>query len=247
VPLYQSHAFVLRTYKLGESDQIVVFFTQEYGKIRAVGRRSHSPRRRLSNYCQPLCLLNAILFGRPAQSLFRINSVDIVHPFRSIQEDFACLRSGLYLTELVDVATREHEPLPELFALMRWGLNQLTEVEHPAMLLRLFEVRLLMLMGYTPQLSFCVNCMRDLPLAEGLFSPYLGGLICATCAPSIQRTIKVSGLTIGVLRQMIDNGSEVCLDRLSARPIEAELENLLHAHLVARLERELKSYPFLQL
>lgn len=247
MPLYQSLAFVLHTYKLGESDQIVVFFTQEYGKIRAVGRRHHSPRRRLSSYCQPLCLLNAILFGRPAQSLFRINAVDIVHPLRSIQEDFSCLRNGLYLTELVDAATREHEPLPELFALMRWSFDQLTEVERPATLLRLFEVRLLMLMGYTPQLAFCVNCMRDLPLAEGWFSAHLGGLICAACTPTRHRTIKVSASTIDVLRRMIDNDSEVCLERSSDPEIEDELEKLLHAHLIARLGRELKSYAFLQL
>ncbi len=247
MPLYQSHAFVLRTYKLGESDQIVVFFTQEYGKIRAVARRSHSPRRRLSSYCQPLCLLNAILFGRPAQSLLRINSVDIVHPFRSLQEDFTFLRSGLYLSELMDVATREHEPLPELFALMRWGLERLTEVERPDRLLRLFEVRLLMLMGYTPQLIFCVSCMGELPLAEGWFNPHLGGLLCAACAPSIHRTIKVSGPTVDVLRKMIDNDTDTCLDRSCEPEIEVELENLLHAHLIARLGRELKSYPFLQL
>lgn len=248
MPLYQSQAFVLRTYKLGENDQIVVFFTQEYGKIRAVGRRSHSPRRRLSNYCQPLCLLNTILFGRPAQSLLRINSVDIVQPFRSLQADFTSLRSGLYLTELVDVATRENQPLPELFALMHWGLDQLTEVERLAPLLRLFEVRLLMLMGYTPQLIFCARCMGDLSsVSQGWFSPYLGGLICATCTSSMQQTIQVSGATVDLLRLMIDNDSEVCLDRSSEPEIEVELENLLHAHLIARLGRELKSYAFLQL
>jgi DNA repair protein RecO (recombination protein O) len=232
---------------LGDSDQIVVFFTQEYGKVRAVGRRNHSSRRRLSNYCEPLCLLNAILFGRPAQSLLRINSIDIVHPFRSIQEDFMFLRSGLYLTELVDVATREHEPLPDLFALMRWGLDRLTEVQCLSMLLRFFEVRLLMLMGYTPQLIFCASCMRDLPLAKGHFSPRLGGLICVACAPSIHRTIEVSGTTVEVLRQMIENDSEMSLDRSYETEIEAELENVLHTHLVARLGRELKSYAFLQL
>ena len=197
--------------------------------------------------CPDNAAIIQILFGRPAQSLFRINAVDIVHPFRSLQEDFTRLRSGLYLTELVDVATREHEPLPELFALMRWGLDQLTEVERPTALLRLFEVRLLMLMGYTPQLMFCARCTRDLPLAEGLFSPQLGGLICATCAPSSHRIIKVSGLTLDVLRRIIESDSEACLNGASKPEIEGELEHVLHAHLIARLGRELKSYAFLQL
>lgn len=247
MPLYQSHAFVLRTYKLGENDQIVVFFTQQYGKIRAVGRRSHGPRRRPSGYCQPLCLLNAILFGRPAQSLFRINAVDIVRPLRGIQADFSRLRNGLYVTELVDAATREHEPMPELFALMCWSLEQLTKAERPAPLLRFFEVRLLKLMGYTPQLLCCTGCMRDLPLAAGWFSAHQGGLVCAACAPSVHRTIKVSGATIEVLRRMIDSDAGVWPVGSNDTTIEDELEHVLHAHLVARLGRELKSYAFLQL
>ncbi|HSX81787.1 MAG TPA: recombination protein O N-terminal domain-containing protein, partial [Candidatus Saccharimonadia bacterium] len=76
--LYHSAAFVLHTYKLGETDQIVVLFTQEFGKLRAVARRSHSPRRHAASYYQPLMLLNAIVYGRPGQTLYRMHSVDIL-------------------------------------------------------------------------------------------------------------------------------------------------------------------------
>ena len=76
--LYRSAAFVLHTYKLGETDQIVVLFTQEFGKLRAVARRSHSPRRHAASYYQPLMLLDAIVYGRPGQALYRMHSVDYV-------------------------------------------------------------------------------------------------------------------------------------------------------------------------
>ncbi len=247
MPLYQSDAFVLRTYKLGETDQIVVFFTRAYGKLRAVARRSHSPRRRLAGYCQPLTLLHTILFGRPSQNLFRINTIDIVQPFRVIHEDFGHLRSGLYLTELIDVATREHEPMPELFELMHWSLEQLPQTGHPAMLLRLFEVCLLMAMGYTPQLMYCAHCMRDLPLQDGEFSPPLGGLICSSCAPAMRQTLKVSRVALEVLHHLINNGVDGWSDQHFEAEVEQEIEALLHAHLTARLGRELKSYAFLHL
>ena len=110
VALYRSAAFVLHTYKLGETDQIVVLFTQEFGKLRAVARRSHSPRRHAASYYQPLMLLNAIVYGRPGQSLYRMHSVDILQALRPLHEDFGLLRCGLYMTELIDVATHEREP-----------------------------------------------------------------------------------------------------------------------------------------
>src|SRR5712692_8135320 len=112
VALYRSDAFVLRTYKLGETDQIVVLFTRDFGKLRAVVRRSHSPRRYTASYYQPLMLLSAIVFGRPGQSLYYMQSVDIVQALRPLHEDFLLLRYGLYITELIDVATHEREPAP---------------------------------------------------------------------------------------------------------------------------------------
>ena len=69
MPLYHSDAFVLRTYKLGERDQIVVFFPGDFGKVRAVARRSQSSRRPQASYYQPLMLVRAILFGQPSRPL----------------------------------------------------------------------------------------------------------------------------------------------------------------------------------
>ena len=141
--LYRSDALVLRTYKLGETDQIVVLFTRDFGKLRAVVRRSHSPRRYTASYYQPLMLLSAIVFGRPGQSLYHMQSVDIVQALRPLHEDFSLLRCGLYMTELVDVATHEREPVPELFALLQQSLEQLTQTADAVLLLRRFELCLL--------------------------------------------------------------------------------------------------------
>ena len=72
------------------------------------------------------------------------------------------LRCGLYMTELIDVATHEREPAPELFVLLRQTLEELIQTSDPMLLLRRFELRLLMLIGYTPQLLYCAQCARDL-------------------------------------------------------------------------------------
>jgi DNA repair protein RecO (recombination protein O) len=247
VPLYQSDAFVIRTYKLGETDQIVVFFTREFGKLRAVARHSHSPRRHTASYYQPLMLLHAILFGRPTQSLYRINAVDVVQSFRPLHEDFGYLRCGLYMTELLDATTHDREPMPELFALFHLTLEQLPQAPCPALLLRLFELRLLMVIGYTPQLVYCARCTNDIQPHEQTFSPHLGGLLCTACAPQVRQTLTVSLATLEYLRLAI-----ACeADRLPPQPLDLaaqqELEHVLHLHLTARLGHELKSYAFLHL
>jgi DNA repair protein RecO (recombination protein O) len=247
VALYRSDAFVLRTYKLGESDQIVVMFTKDYGKVRAVVRRSRSVRRQTASYYQPLMLLHAILFGRPTQSLHRINSVDIVRSFRTLREDFEAMRCGLYMTELIEVATREREPVPDLFALLYLGLEQLTQSPHPHMLLRLFELRLLGVLGYTPQLFMCARCACDISSAATTFSAVLGGLVCPPCAAQVQQTLTVHPETLAYLRMVLMGDADTALPLPGHAVVHQELEQMLHAHLTACLGRELKSYAFLHL
>jgi DNA repair protein RecO (recombination protein O) len=253
VALYHSDAFVLHTYKLGETDQIVVLFTREFGKLRAVVRRSHSPRRHTAGYYQPLMLLHAIVFGRPGQPLYRMHSVDIVQALRPLHEDFSLLRCGLYITELIDAATHEREPVPELFTLLHQALEQLTQTATPEMLLRLFELRLLMLTGYTPQLLYCAHCTRDLQPHERTFSPRLGGLLCTACAATARQTFTVSPEAVAYLRHALESDAlEPPLVLLAATAplaatVQQELERLLHTHLTLCLGRELKSYAFLHL
>ncbi len=247
VPLYHSDAFVLRTYTLGERDQIVVFFTRDFGKLRAVARRSHSTRRPTAGYYQPLILLRAILFGRPSQALYRINTVDLLQAFQPLHNDFGYLRSGLYLTELIDVTTHEHEPVPELFTLLLLTLEQLPLVPQTAMLLRLFELQLLMLSGYTPEVLYCVRCTGEVEDDGRRYSPRLGGVVCTTCATAVRQTLAVGRPVLAFLRQAIagnaSHGPAMQLDTAA----QQELDRVLHAHLTARLGRELKSYAFLQL
>lgn len=246
--LYRSDAFVLRTYKLGENDQIIVFFTRDYGKLRAVARRSHNPRRQTASYYQPLMLLNVIVFGRSSQTLYRINTVDIVHALRPLHEDFTLLRSGLYMTELVDVTTQEQHAVPEVFTLYQQALEQLTSTPDPTLLLRLFELHLLMVTGYTPQIFACVRCAREIQPHECTFSPSLGGLLCARCRFEAQGTFTVSPASLVYLRRAITAaGTEPPQSPPPDAATQQDIERLLHAHLTVCLGRELKSYAFLQL
>jgi len=247
VALYRSDALVLHTYKLGETDQIVVLFTRDFGKLRAVGRRSHSPRRHTASYYQPLMLLNAIVFGRPGQPLYRLQSVDIVQAFRPLHEDFQLLRCGLYMTELVDVATHEREPVTELFALFQQSLEQLTQTADPVLLLRLFELHLSMTTGYTPQLLYCAHCTNDLQPQACTFSPRLGGLLCPACAATARQTFTVSPEAIAYLRLAMEEDTVVPPPTPLSATAQRDVERLLHAHLTYCLGRELKSYAFLHL
>jgi DNA repair protein RecO (recombination protein O) len=151
------------------------------------------------------------------------------------------------MTELIDVATHEREPAPDLFALFHETLGQLTQTPDPMLLLRGFELRLLMAIGYTPQLLYCAQCTRDLEALAHTFSPRLGGLLCATCASTARQTVTVSPEALAYLRRVLASDTPLELPTSLTATVQQELERLLHAHLTFCLGRELKSYAFLHL
>ena len=234
---------MLRTYKLGESDQIVVLFTRDFGKLRVVARRSRRGHSRTAGHYQPLTRLHVIAYGRPTRSLYHTHSVDIVRTFRALHEDFKLLSCGLYMTELIDVSTQDRQPAPELFALFDEALETLAATgSEPPLLLRHFEMSLLTLSGYALQISACAHCGGDLPPGAGSYNARAGGLVCAACAAT-RHTLKIGPAACDYLRGMM---GQISLPEESPDAVtQQELEWLLHLHLTTCLGREIKSYPFL--
>ena len=243
--LFRSDAFVLRTYKLGESDQIVVLFTRDFGKLRVVARRNRRGHSRTASHYQPLMRLHVIAYGRPTRSLYHTHSVDIVQAFRVLHEDFTLLSCGLYMTELIDVSTQDRQPAPELFALYDEALEALAQsapAPGPPMVLRHFEMSLLTFSGYALQLTDCAHCGGELPPGAGSFNARAGGLVCAACAAT-RHTLKIGPAACEYLRGMM---GQIPLPEESPNAVtQQELERLLHLHLTTCLGREIKSYPFL--
>ena len=54
MPVYTSEALVLRTYKLGEADRIVVFLTRDRGKKRGVAKGARRPRSKFTGGLEPM-------------------------------------------------------------------------------------------------------------------------------------------------------------------------------------------------
>ena len=66
MPLYTADALVLRTYKLGEADRIVVFLTRDRGKKRGVAKGARRPRSKFMGALEPLTEVHVEYFEKRA-------------------------------------------------------------------------------------------------------------------------------------------------------------------------------------
>ena len=97
MPLYTADALVLRTYKLGEADRIVVFLTRDRGKKRGVAKGARRPRSRFTGALEPLTEVRVAYFEKEGRELVGLNYAETVHsPLRACGRSLA---AGAALTE----------------------------------------------------------------------------------------------------------------------------------------------------
>jgi DNA repair protein RecO (recombination protein O) len=146
MPLHTTDALILRTYKLGESDRIVVFLTRDRGKKRGVAKNARQSRRRFGGALEPLTYGRVGSVERERRDLVRLDYVEQLRsPLSAI--DGEALGYVSYFAELIDEWAQEADPNETLFRLGASMTDAVAEGVPIEPLARYFEYWLLRLQG----------------------------------------------------------------------------------------------------
>ena len=150
MPEYATEALILRTYKLGESDRIVVFLTRDRGKKRGVAKNARQSRKRFGGGLEPMTYGRVAYVERERRDLVLLNYVE---PARSplAAANHEALGYVGYFAELLDECAPEADPNEGLFRLGASTVDALAGGVPVEPLARYFEYWLLRLQGvYRP-------------------------------------------------------------------------------------------------
>ena len=146
MPLYTTDALILRTYKLGESDRIVVFLTRDRGKKRGVAKNARQSRRRFGGALEPLTYGRVGYMERERRDLVRLDYVELLRsPLSAV--DGEALGYVSYFAELIDEWAQEADPNETLFRLGASMVDAIAIGAPIQPLARYFEYWLLRLQG----------------------------------------------------------------------------------------------------
>jgi DNA repair protein RecO (recombination protein O) len=164
VPLYTADALVLRTYKLGEADRIVVFLTRDRGKKRGVAKGARRHRSRFIGALEPLTEVQVAYFERERRELVGLNYAEIVRSPMSMSPAKARLDDSVtapdtgsalgyvgYFAELLDEWAQEADADERLYRLGASMLDAIAAGAPLEPLVRYFEYWLLRLQGVYPE------------------------------------------------------------------------------------------------
>jgi DNA repair protein RecO len=150
MPLYTTDALILRTYKLGESDRIVVFLTRDRGKKRGVAKNARQSRRRFGGGLEPMTCGRVGYTEREHRELVLLNYVEPTRSPLSAADGDALGYVG-YFAELIDECAPEADPSEPLFRLGASMVEAMADGVPLEPLARYFEFWLLRLQGvYQP-------------------------------------------------------------------------------------------------
>ncbi len=182
MPIRHCDAIVLRTYRVGEADKVVVFLTRELGKLRGMAKGARRTKSRFGGSLEIGTEVALTFFEKEAQELVSVDRCDIIRSgFSSLGNPlFAC--TVAYFTDLVDQFAPEREANPKLYRLISAAVGTLADGVDPEQTARYFEAWLLRLAGFYPRQRTCSGCGALLAREGARFVLAEHRLSCRRCA-----------------------------------------------------------------
>ena len=241
---HSSDALVLRTYRYGEADQIVVFLTDDRGKKRGVAKNATKSRRRFGAGLESLSQGRATYVEYETRELVRLDRIEPrLSPLQAasgLEAEVAAhvLGHAAYFAELLDEWAPDNAANERLFRLGAAVGQALCDGGAASALARYFEYWLLRLEGVYPALDVCPRCGQASLGAGATLVVAERTYVCDACAHGGPR---LSAAAMRFLRETCRRGPT---DAGGAATDGRALDELEHVHgrlIAMHLEKELRS------
>lgn len=190
-------ALVLREVRYKEADRILTLLTASDGRVSAKARGALRKGSKIAAATQQLTFSEMTLFMNNGK--WNVNEASIIEGFAGLRLDIEKLALGSYISECVEAVSVEGQSDSALLQLALNTLFALSNSIYDNKLIKAgFELRLMSIAGYEPELNSCAVCGRKEPI-EPLLSLDDGCICCKKC-----RSIATG------------DTAELCVDSLSA-------------------------------
>ena len=241
---YTTDAVVLRISNLGEADRIVTLIAPVHGLIRGVAKSARKPNSKLGGHLD--LFRHVIVSIRETRSLHGLSQVSTVNGFRGLRDNLQRFSHAAYVSELSERFSVESGANRPLFQLLINVLESLETTTNQEMVVRFFEMRLLQLNGFAPELSKCVETGVELEPSNHFYSPDRGGLIHNNYQSSGEAAVLPASLNTIKLLRFLSKTDITKAGNLKAKESDIrQLSRILREQIHHVLDRRLRSEPFM--
>jgi DNA repair protein RecO (recombination protein O) len=247
--VHRTQAVVLRSRKIRESSKVVVMFSQNYGKISTIAKGSLRPKSKFGSSLEILTHSSILFYRKENRDLHTLSHSEIVNAFDGIRKDFIKLAYASVAGEIVERLVPQEEPNKPLFALLVSTLGEMSAAErsHLEILLSSYQLKVLHLVGYGPELAQCVRCGR--PVDERVwFGLMSGGVLCPLCKDKDLHAVAITPEVLQLLRALEVEPLEKLRTSHTADKVTREAADVLNSFIRVQIGESsgMKSLEFLE-
>ena len=191
--LFETEALILRSYNLAEADKIVVCLSRSAGLIRGVAKNCRKLKNRFGASLEPFTLINLTYFEKENQELVSFSQTEILRSRFNLSSDAAVLTGFSYMGDLLMDFSPPRQANDNLYRMALASFEAVAQT--PADLewvLRYFEVWLLKLEGFLPDLRQCADCHNAFSGEDAIYLAVDLSLRCLRCSQARGRAISKS-------------------------------------------------------
>jgi len=240
--LYKTEAIVLGHRNIGEADRILTLFSPIKGKIHTVARGVRRPRNHLLGGTQLFTYSDFLIME--GKSLDSVSQCEIKESFHRIRTNLEHMAYGLYFAELLRASTPEEDKSRELFSFFLKTMYFLQEWSDMELLSRIFEIKLMAIQGFAPEVFRCVSCGEELS-GQVKFSPALGGVLCSQCLKFDVKAVDISRSAVAAFRSFIKMPYRELIGLILPEDVKKQLKNASQSFILHHLDRKLKTLDFI--
>lgn len=246
MPIQKSDAIVLRRQDLRETSLIITLFTKDFGKIKGIVRGVRGPHAQYGGGSLEIFAHDEVVFyDRKKADVFTISQCDLLEFFDPIRQSLERLAYANYIIELLDSVTSLGDTNQCVYDLLLNSLTLLSGQASPKRVARIFEIKLLGLLGMMPTLTTCAFCGKRIEV-DAKFSVAHGGLICKSCLDKDSNALPIMAGTVKFIEHIRSLPFEKVERIKVANTVGRELESVLRKFLDYHIERRLKSVEFIR-
>lgn len=239
----KTKAIVLKAADYNENDKLLTLLTEELGVVYAYAPGARKMKSRLSSVSSMFCYGEFVLFRN--RDRYTIDQAESIMMFMGIRNDLDLLSYASYFCELALGVTTEEEPSGETLRLLLNTIYYLEKKKDPVILKAIFEMRMMTIIGFAPELIACSEC-GEYERDAFWFNLENGKAVCVECRENPGKTeIPLSGSAFMALRHIVyapmDKLFGFTIGSLSRIQMAAASEQYLRAH----VEKEFPTLDFL--
>lgn len=236
----RENGLIIKQNDYGEGHRRLSIFTESYGIIKAVSYGAKKQKRSSAASSQLLCFgeFELYLSGR---DFANVNSIDVKESFAPVSEDILKLSLCAYLLDITYAMIGEGNPDPHILRTLLNILYAMAYRDEPLQKLKaVYELRLMTLGGYMPDLSAC-GCGRK----SDIFDFDKGSMACAKCRS--KNSVRLNESIYRAMKFITTAEDKRLLSFTASEELLETLGEIAEKYLMAHIERDFQSLGYYKL